>query len=205
MRKKNYRIIISLIRKILGNKQSGIGAFYNGLIFEPTATFINSFIYFYVYSSIKKLVTNYHHQSRNRSSVSFDMVFRMKGESPKVYKRKQDMINGLEVTIEELVIGLFAGMVSKFVTCPLSNITIRLQTTASSSSRALVDQSQSRSRAHLHKPVRNTVRPNTFHLITLSRVTRARRITTMVRLMTMRKRLPVAGGRGGQRHWRILI
>ncbi|KAI8454324.1 hypothetical protein BY996DRAFT_8482211 [Phakopsora pachyrhizi] len=133
------------------------------------------------------------------------MAFRMKGESLKVYKRKQDMINGLEVTIKELVIGLFAGMVSKFVTYPLSNITIRLQTTASSSSRALVDQSQSRSRTPLQKPVWNTVRPNTFHLITLSRVTRARRITTMVRLMTMRKRLPVTGGRGGQRHWGILI
>ncbi|KAI8459731.1 hypothetical protein BY996DRAFT_6448829 [Phakopsora pachyrhizi] len=130
----------------------------------------------------EKLQNNYkfdQKDSREQTDVSFDMVFRMKGESPKVYKRKQDMINGLEVTIEELVIGLFAGMVSKFVTCPLSNITIRLQTTASSSSRALVDQSQSRSRAHLHKPVRNTVRPNTFHPITLSRVTRARRITTM--------------------------
>ncbi|CAH7685009.1 mitochondrial carrier domain-containing protein [Phakopsora pachyrhizi] len=161
-RKKNYRTIISSIRTILENEQSGIGAFYNGLIVDSTATFINSFIYFYVYSSIKKLVTNYHHQSRNRSSVSGDMVFRMKGESPKVYKRKQHMINGLEVTIEELVIGSFAGMVSKFVTCPLSNITIRLQTTASSSSRALVDQSQSRSRTPLQKPVRNTVRPNTF-------------------------------------------
>ncbi|KAI8452983.1 mitochondrial carrier domain-containing protein [Phakopsora pachyrhizi] len=131
-RKKNYRTIISSIRTILENEQSGIGAFYNGLIVDSTATFINSFIYFYVYSSIKKLVTNYHHQS--------------------LYKRKQHMINGLEVTIEELVIGSFAGMVSKFVTCPLSNITIRLQTTASSSSRALVDQSQSRSRTPLQKP-----------------------------------------------------
>ncbi|KAI8456856.1 hypothetical protein BY996DRAFT_6506984 [Phakopsora pachyrhizi] len=43
-------------------------------------------------------------------------------------------------------------MISKFVTCLLSNITIRLQTTASSSSRALVDQSQSRSRTPLQKP-----------------------------------------------------
>ncbi|CAH7674304.1 hypothetical protein PPACK8108_LOCUS9215 [Phakopsora pachyrhizi] len=60
-------------------------------------------------------------------------------------------------------------MVSKFVTCPLSNITIRLQTAALSSSRALVDQSQSRSRTPLQKPVWNTVRPNTFHPITLSR------------------------------------
>ncbi|CAH7669220.1 hypothetical protein PPACK8108_LOCUS3806 [Phakopsora pachyrhizi] len=108
------------------------------------------------------------------------MVFSMKVESPKVYKRKQDMINGLEVRIEELVIGLFAGMVS-------------------------VDQSQSRSRTALQKPVRNTVRPNTFHPITISRVTRARRITMMVRLMKIRKRLPVTGGRGGQRHWGILI
>ncbi|CAH7690203.1 hypothetical protein PPACK8108_LOCUS25475 [Phakopsora pachyrhizi] len=121
-RKKNYRAIISLIRTILESKKSGIGAFYNGLIVDLTATFINSFIYFYVYSSIKKLVTNYHHQSRNRSSVSVDMVFRMKGESPKVYKRKQDM----------------------------------LQTTASSSSRALVDQIQSRSRTPLQKPFQNT-------------------------------------------------
>ncbi|CAH7687763.1 hypothetical protein PPACK8108_LOCUS22599 [Phakopsora pachyrhizi] len=47
-------------------------------------------------------------------------------------------------------------MISKFVTCLLSNITIRLQTTASSSSRALVDQSQSRSRTPLQKPVQNT-------------------------------------------------
>ncbi|KAI8454511.1 hypothetical protein BY996DRAFT_6451443 [Phakopsora pachyrhizi] len=70
-------------------------------------------------------------------------------------------------------------MVSKFVTCPLSNITIRLQTAALSSSRALVDQSQSRSRTPLQKPVWNTVRPNTFHPITLSRVTRARRIAMM--------------------------
>ncbi|KAI8456718.1 hypothetical protein BY996DRAFT_6610211 [Phakopsora pachyrhizi] len=58
------------------------------------------------------------------------MVFSMKVESPKVYKRKQDMINGLEVRIEELVIGLFAGMVS-------------------------VDQSQSRSRTALQKPNHN--------------------------------------------------
>ncbi|KAI8458373.1 hypothetical protein BY996DRAFT_6541887 [Phakopsora pachyrhizi] len=103
----------------------------------------------------EKLQNNYkfnQDNSREQTDVSVDMVFRMKGESPKVYKRKQDMINRLEVTIEELVIGLFAGMISKFVTCPLSNITIRLQTTASSSSRTLVDQSQSRSRTPLQKP-----------------------------------------------------
>jgi hypothetical protein len=77
--------------------------FYDGILVDSIATLVNSFIYFYIYTNLNKLNIRYK-------------------------KHTQRKIGALESTLEEILLGSLTGIVSKFFTCPLNNITIRLQT-----------------------------------------------------------------------------
>ncbi|MBW0530853.1 hypothetical protein O181_070568 [Austropuccinia psidii MF-1] len=100
---KDYATLISSFRTIINNPPNGFRALYNGILVDSIETVFSSFIYFFVYTTLGKLSTAY----------------------KKKHKRK---IGALEATLEELLMGTAAGMIAKLFTCPLSNITVRLQT-----------------------------------------------------------------------------
>ncbi|PLW23450.1 hypothetical protein PCASD_12748 [Puccinia coronata f. sp. avenae] len=80
--------------------------FYDGILVDSAATFMNSFIYFYIYTQLNK---------RNIERK----------------KRIQREMGWLEAARDEILIGSLTGIVAKLCTSPLNIITLRLQTACS--------------------------------------------------------------------------
>ncbi|KAG0148832.1 hypothetical protein CROQUDRAFT_654439 [Cronartium quercuum f. sp. fusiforme G11] len=106
-RRRNYKTIRDSFLTILRTEPDGLRAFYHGILIDTCATLLSSFIYFYVYTSLRKLSAA---AKRHRAKIS-------PGSS----------LSSLESVLEELMIGAVAGMMCKACTCPLSNITVRIQ------------------------------------------------------------------------------
>lgn len=109
--RRNYRTIRDSFLTILRTEPDGLKALYNGILIDTCSTLLSSFIYFYVYTSLRKisaLAKRYKHQSKSGMAAS--------------------SLGAMEGVLEELLIGAVSGMMSKLLTCPLSNITVRLQT-----------------------------------------------------------------------------
>ncbi|KAA1088483.1 hypothetical protein PGT21_008649 [Puccinia graminis f. sp. tritici] len=107
-RSKDYETLIGSFRTIIHQSDERSNwnlllKFYDGILVDSIATLINSFIYFYIYTNLNKLNIRYK-------------------------KHSQRKIGPLESALEEILLGSLTGIVSKFFTCPLNNITIRLQT-----------------------------------------------------------------------------
>lgn len=82
----------------------GIQGFYHGIVSDTLSTALSNFLYFYTYSALHKLLNKWK-------------------------KTKRDL-NLPFPGIENLVIGMLAGVLSRGVTTPLSTITVRKQTAA---------------------------------------------------------------------------
>ena len=105
-RSKDYETLLGSFRTIIQSEDRSpnlILKFYDGILFDSVAALINSFIYFYIYTNLNKLNIRYK-------------------------KQTQRTIGWFESILEEILMGSLTGIVSKFFTCPLNNITIRLQT-----------------------------------------------------------------------------
>ncbi|KAH9466330.1 hypothetical protein KEM48_001500 [Puccinia striiformis f. sp. tritici PST-130] len=107
-RPQNYDDLISSFKTIISQSENrSPSPFYEGILVDSVAVLINSFIYFYIYTVLNKLKIRYKkHTSRD--------------------------IGWVKAIVDEILMGSFTGIVSKFFTCPLNNITIRLQTCSSS-------------------------------------------------------------------------
>ncbi|KAH9815214.1 mitochondrial carrier domain-containing protein [Melampsora americana] len=108
-RRRNYSTVRESFFTILRIEPDGLRAFYHGLLIDTCATMLSSFIYFYVYTLLHKIVAiaKQHHQKHSSSRFN---------------------LGSMQGVLGELFMGALAGMMSKAFTCPLSNITVRLQT-----------------------------------------------------------------------------
>ncbi|ETW74755.1 mitochondrial carrier protein [Heterobasidion irregulare TC 32-1] len=84
-------------------KKYGVIALYDGLNSDSASTVLSNFLYFYMYSFLRSLLIR---RSSNRSSSKTPIL-----SVPR-----------------ELSIGFIAGVASRFISSPLSIITVRLQT-----------------------------------------------------------------------------
>lgn len=116
-RSKDYSTLIGSFKAIIQVELSdrskminSVVKFYDGIFIDSIATFINSFVYFYVYTNLNRLNVRRKKLARRR-------------------------IGWFESIVEEILLGSLAGIISKFFTCPLNNITVRLQADPSSFSR----------------------------------------------------------------------
>ncbi|ORY32875.1 mitochondrial carrier domain-containing protein [Naematelia encephala] len=103
---------------------------YSGLKADTISTLLSSFIYFFVYSSLHKFALRQRRQEANRHLES-GLITSPAGIGGMTTKASEmptttTKIGSLGI-VDELVIGLVAGIVSKGLTLPISAITIRQQ------------------------------------------------------------------------------
>ncbi|KAF8963574.1 mitochondrial carrier domain-containing protein [Flammula alnicola] len=86
----------------------GMGAFYDGLWADTCATLLSNFFYFYFYTFLRRL--------------SVKRLIPFPGRTSRKLGRHKPSL------IEDLVLGLIAGVMSRAVSTPLNIVTLRIQT-----------------------------------------------------------------------------
>lgn len=104
--KSGYGSIGSALREIF--EKSGIAGLYQGWGADSLSSSLSNFLFFYFRGFLVETL-------RRRRSAS------LRGEKVKTFRLS---------TVEDLCVGMLAGAISRFFTTPLSNVTVRLQTSA---------------------------------------------------------------------------
>lgn len=96
-------MIFTLLRLL---KHRGLASLYHGLPADTLSTLVSNFIYFHLYTLGSKLA-----ELRHRAVAK-----ELNAQRPQAVG-----------AVEELVVGLAAGVLSKAITLPVSNISVRQQ------------------------------------------------------------------------------
>ncbi|KAF9075517.1 mitochondrial carrier domain-containing protein [Rhodocollybia butyracea] len=107
---------IRILRTIVHSH--GIGALYDGILTDTASTLVSNFLYFYIYSFLRKFAIRY--LTGLRSSNISSSTSKSSPSKP---------IPSVKLTIlQDLALGFLSGVASRAVSMPLSIITLRLQT-----------------------------------------------------------------------------
>ncbi|SNX81986.1 related to ANT1 - Peroxisomal transporter of adenine nucleotides (ATP, AMP) - member of the mitochondrial carrier family (MCF) [Melanopsichium pennsylvanicum] len=110
--KGGYQSISAALREIVN--QNGVKGLYQGLGSDTLSNTLSNFLFFYFRSFFMEAV-----------------IKRKKAKLPPTPKGVKGKGKGIAITAaEDLAIGALAGIVSRFFTTPLSNVTVRMQTSA---------------------------------------------------------------------------
>ncbi|SPO30831.1 related to ANT1 - Peroxisomal transporter of adenine nucleotides (ATP, AMP) - member of the mitochondrial carrier family (MCF) [Ustilago trichophora] len=111
--KAGYQSISAALREIVD--QNGIKGLYQGLASDTLSNTLSNFLFFYFRSFFMEAVVQ-----RKQANLP-----------PSSGKAKGQGQGGIAISAaEDLAIGALAGIVSRFFTTPLSNVTVRMQTSA---------------------------------------------------------------------------
>lgn len=106
-----YASLLSAFRTI--HREGGLDSFFLGIVPDSLSTFISSFLYFFAYTTLRDRTIAWRSKKLSRTA---------KGGSATT--SAVPVLSALE----ELGIGCLAGLLAKAVVSPLSNITVRAQT-----------------------------------------------------------------------------
>lgn len=106
---KGNTTLITSLRKMLN--EGGIRSFYRGLASDSLSTGISQFIYFFCYSFLHKLVLKQKARRAGGKSAALSAV-------------------------EGILVGCLSGIVAKGIVSPLSNVTVRQQTSSAPKAKA---------------------------------------------------------------------
>lgn len=109
--KGGYRSIGAALSEII--QQNGIKGLYQGLASDSISNTLSNFLFFYFRSFFMEAI-----QERKRAKLQPSSGGKGKGKSIVI------------TAAEDLAIGALAGIVSRLFTTPLSNVTVRMQTSA---------------------------------------------------------------------------
>jgi len=105
--------LVSAFKRIV--REEGVSSFYKGLGSDTLSTAISQFVFFYVYSLLHKVFLRHKTRSTARAAVG-----------------GQTTLSALE----GLLVGCLAGLVAKGCVAPLSNVTVRQQTSSTAKAQA---------------------------------------------------------------------
>ncbi len=110
--KGGYRSISAALKEIVD--KNGVRGLYQGLASDTLSNTLSNFLFFYFRSFFMDAV-----KERKRAKLPPSPA-KGKGKAPSI----------VITAAEDLAIGALAGIVSRFFTTPLSNVTVRMQTSA---------------------------------------------------------------------------
>ncbi|KAK4704178.1 hypothetical protein P7C70_g2034, partial [Phenoliferia sp. Uapishka_3] len=112
-RKRNSKDSLVSAGRALYETEGWTG-FFRGIGADTVSTAISNFLYFYVYSFLRNTL----------------IARRLKLNPPPSFNNSKTKPSAIPVlsAVEEIVIGMLSGVVAKAITSPLSNITVRQQT-----------------------------------------------------------------------------
>lgn len=110
---KGRSTLLSSFQRIL--RDEGISSFYKGIATDTLSTGISQFVFFYAYSLLHKGLLRH----KSRTAAVGDKA------SPPILS-----------ALEGLLVGCLAGIVAKGMTAPLSNVTVRQQTSSTAKAKA---------------------------------------------------------------------
>ncbi|KAJ9474599.1 putative Peroxisomal adenine nucleotide transporter 1 (putative) [Pseudozyma hubeiensis] len=128
--KGGYQSISAALQEIV--KQNGVKGLYQGLASDTLSNTLSNFLFFYFRSFFMDAV-----KERKRAKLP---------PPPANGKGKGKAI--VITAAEDLAIGALAGIVSRFFTTPLSNVTVRMQTSANPKEKAKEQEEKRKSNAH---------------------------------------------------------
>lgn len=108
--------LVSAFKRMV--REEGISSFYKGLGSDTLSTAISQFVFFYAYSLLHKGFLRHKTRTAARATVG-DKA------SPPILS-----------ALEGLLVGCLAGLVAKGIVAPLSNVTVRQQTSSSAKAKA---------------------------------------------------------------------
>lgn len=112
--KRGYQSISAALQEIV--HQNGVRGLYQGLASDTLSNTLSNFLFFYFRSFFMEAV-----KERKKAKLP----------SPPAGGQGKGKVPNIVITAaEDLAIGALAGIVSRFFTTPLSNVTVRMQTSA---------------------------------------------------------------------------
>lgn len=118
---KTRRLPLILTLHRLLSRRHALTRIYSGLKADTLSTVLSSFIYFYVYTALQKGL----HQYRLKQAVY------QAAPSPAgvggLSSKASDTVNTKRRPLEELIIGVLAGITSKGIALPISTVSVRHQ------------------------------------------------------------------------------
>lgn len=107
--------LVTAFKRML--REEGITSFYKGLGSDTLSTAISQFVFFYAYSLLHNGFLR--HKTRRAARAT-----------------EGDKASPVLSTLEGLLVGCLAGLVAKGVAAPLSNVTVRQQTSSTAKAKA---------------------------------------------------------------------
>ncbi|PWN38890.1 mitochondrial carrier [Ceraceosorus guamensis] len=134
--KNGFSRLADALRDVVDKK--GVAGLYQGWSSDTISSMLSNFLFFFFRSFLIERALAYKSRSRSAPSASSSSS----SSSPSSQKAAAPTIT----SSQDLAIGFLAGVASRFFTTPLSNVTVRLQTSSESPSNGAAD-----SRGHKQK------------------------------------------------------
>ncbi|WVQ80234.1 hypothetical protein IAT38_002339 [Cryptococcus sp. DSM 104549] len=125
-RPKSKRLSLILTLHRLLTRKRGFTRLFSGLQADNVSTLLSSFIYFYAYTSLQKALLKYHTRAAlSSAAVSSPAGIGGSGLSPKASTPTAQAVKPRP--LEDLIVGILAGITAKGMTLPISTVCVRQQ------------------------------------------------------------------------------